>query len=178
VRRELCAEVSTALVWVPHLTDHGVERLVVDAGRRDDDALLGEPAGGGRHRAGFRAADVGVVRSCDGEAELGAGDERDVGEVRASGERIVEHEDVGSLRVVLHDRRDRIRHRAEVDRDVLGLRDHAAALVEERRGAVAPLLDVGGERGADERGAHLLGDGPEGVSENLELNVHAPVTPS
>ena len=53
---------------------------------------------------------------------------------------------------------DRVGHRAEVDGDVLGLRDHPAALVEERGRAVAPLLDVRRERGADEHGAHLLGD--------------------
>ena len=61
-------------------------------------------------------------------------------------------------RVAAHDGGDGVGHRAEVDGDVLGLRDHAPALVEERGRAVAPLLDVRGEGGADEDGAHLLGD--------------------
>jgi hypothetical protein len=178
VRGELGAEVASALVRISHLGDHGVERPVVDSRGRDDDALLGERARCGRHRPRLSAADVGVMRARDGEAEVGAGDERDVGEVRAAGERIVEHEDVGSRRLVLHHRGHGIGHRPEVNRDVLSLRDHSTALVEEARRAVPPFLDVGGERGADERRAHLLGDGPEGVSENLELNVHAPVTPS
>src|SRR5205807_4813067 len=40
------------------------------------------------------------------------------------------------------------------------------------RRAVAPLLDVGRERRADERRAHLLRDRAEGGAEKLELNVH------
>ena len=145
----------------------------VEPRRRDHDALLLERARVGRHAARLGAADVGVVGARDGEAERGARDERDVGEVRAAGERVVEDEDVVAARVVAADRGDRVGHRAEVDGDVLGLRDHAAALVEERGRAVAPLLDVGGERRPDQRRAHLLGDGAERGPENLELNVHA-----
>ena len=51
---------------------------------------------------------------------------------------------------------DGVRHRAEVDRDVLGLHDELAGGVEERRRTVAALLDVRRVRGANERGAHLL----------------------
>ena len=112
----------------------------------------------------------------DGEAERGARDERHVGEVRAAGVRVVEDEDVVRARVVPHDGGDRVRHRAEVDGDVLGLRDHPAALVEERRRAVAPLLDVRRERRADEHRAHLLGDRAQRAAENLELDVHGLVT--
>jgi hypothetical protein len=39
----------------------------------------------------------------------------------------------------VHDGSDRLGHRTEVHRDVLGLRDHATVLVEERRRAVASL---------------------------------------
>src|SRR6266498_6131527 len=49
---------------------------------------------------------------------------------------------------------------------------HPPALVEECSGAVAPLLDVGGEGRADEHGAHLLRDGAERRSQNLELDLH------
>ena len=73
-------------------------------------------------------------------------------------------------------RRDGVGHRAEMDGNVLGLGDHAAALVEQGGRAVAPLLDVGRERGADEHGAHLLGDRAERAAENLELNVHVRVS--
>ena len=40
--------------------------------------------------------------------------------------------------------------------------------VEDRRGAVAPLLDIGGVGRADQRGAHLLGDGEERGADDLE----------
>ncbi len=75
-----------------------------------------------------------------------------------------------------HDGGDGVRHGAEVDGDVLGLGDQAAARVEERGRAVAALLDVGGEGRADEGGAHLLGDGAERAAKYLELDVHAFVT--
>ena len=67
---------------------------------------------------------------------------------------------------------DRVGHRAEVDGDVLGLRDHAAALVEDRGRAVAALLDVRGERRADQHRAHLLGDRAQRLAEHLELDRH------
>ena len=123
----------------------------------------------GRHAARLHSADVGVVRAGGREAELRAGDERDVRQVRAAGEGVVEDPGLSRLRVVLGDGRDRVGHRAEVHRDVLGLRDHAPALVEDRRRAVAPLLDVGREGRANEDGAHLLGHRAERAAENLEL---------
>src|SRR5256885_3228864 len=42
--------------------------------------------------------------------------------------------------------------------------------VEQRRGAITPLADVGGERRADEHEAHLLRDGREGVPHHLEAD--------
>src|SRR5712692_9887142 len=71
---------------------------------------------------------------------------------------------------------NRVRHRAEVDGNVLRLHDHPAALVEERGRAVAPLFDVRGERGAHEHHAHLLGDGAQTAADDLELDVHDLVT--
>src|SRR6266700_8001905 len=64
-----------------------------------------------------------------------------------------------------------------MDGNVLGLRDHPPARVEEGSRAVAALLDVRGEGGAYEDGAHLLGDRPKRASEHLELDIHALVTP-
>src|SRR5205823_3894426 len=55
---------------------------------------------------------------------------------------------------------------------------HAAPRVEERGRAVAPLLDVGRERGADKRRAHLLRDRAERRAEKLELNIHDRVSTS
>ena len=64
-------------------------------------------------------------------------------------------------------RGDGVGKRAEVDRDVLGLRDHPPARVEEGGRAVAPLLDVRGEGGADEGRAHLVRDRAERGTDHL-----------
>src|SRR4029450_95067 len=66
--------------------------------------------------------------------------------------------------------------RPEVHGDVLGLRDHATPRDEERGRAVAALLDVRGEGGADEDGAHLVGDRAKGGADDLELDVHFTVS--
>ena len=58
----------------------------------------------------------------------------------------------------------------------LGLGDHPAVPVEEGGRAVAALLDIRRERGADEHGAHLVGDRPERRADQLELNFHSFVT--
>ena len=174
--RELRPEVAASLLGVPHLRDQRVERFVVESGRRDDDPLVRQCARVGRHASGLDAADVCVVRARDGEAERRAGDEGHVGEVRAAGVRVVEHEHVAGRGVVAHHRGDRVRHRPQVDGDVLGLGDHPATLVEDRGRAVAPLLDVGREGGADEHRAHLLGDRAQRAAENLELDFHDLVT--
>ena len=96
--------------------------------------------------------------------------------MRAAGVRVVQDVRVVGAGVHAPDRVHRVRHRAEVNGDVLGLGDQPTAVVEQRRRAVAPLLDVGGEGGADQDGAHLLGDRAEGAAENLQLDVHGLVT--
>src|SRR4029077_8263185 len=60
----------------------------------------------------------------------------------------------------------------EVDGDVLRLRDHADRLVEDRSRAVAALLDVRRERGADEDSTHLFRDRAERAPDHLQLDVH------
>ena len=84
--------------------------------------------------------------------------ERDVGQVVAAGERVVEGEHVTGARIAGSHPAHRLRHGAEMHRDVLGLRDQAPVGVEQRRGAVPALFDVGGVGGPDEHLAHLLGD--------------------
>ena len=71
-----------------------------------------------------------------------------------------------------HGRGDRVRHRPEMHGDVLGLRDHASRLVEDRGRAVAPLLDVRRERRADQDRTHLLRDRAERAADHLQLDVH------
>src|SRR5258707_10117265 len=55
-----------------------------------------------------------------------------------------------------------------MDRDVLGLAERLARRIEQRRRAVAPLLDVGGMRGADQRLAGFVDDRGEGSADDLD----------
>src|SRR4028119_230606 len=86
----------------------------------------------------------------------------------APGVRIVYRKDVPGAGIVAHDRRDCLGHRAEVDGDVLGLGHHAAPTVEERRGAVAPLLYVRGVGATDQDRPHLLGYPRQGARQHRE----------
>ena len=113
------------------------------------------------------AADVGVVRARDGEADARyAGDERDVGQVRAAGVGVVERR-----------RRRRAPGRGRMTAATAsgmaprwtGMCSACAIMrprcVEERGRAVAALLDVRREGRADEHGAHLLGDRAQGAAD-------------
>ncbi len=170
VRGELGAEVAPPLLRLPRRPDEALEHLVGEELRRQDHALLLQRVREGRQARGLDPADVGVVGARDREAEVGARDERDVGQVRAAGVRVVEDRDLPRPEVEPHDRGDGIGHRAEVDGDVLGLGDHPSTLVEQRGRAVAAFLDVRGEGGADQDGAHLLRDRPQRGADDLELN--------
>src|SRR6266480_352380 len=86
--------------------------------------------------------------------------------------RVVEDEHVVGAGVVAYHGCHGVRHRAEVDWNVLGLRNHPAAFVEERGRAIAALLDVRGKGRPDEHGAHLFGHRAQRTAENLELNIH------
>ena len=178
VRGDLGPQVAAPLVRVAHVREQQRQHLVVEPDRRDDHALLVELARLGGQARRLHAADVRVVRARDGEAARDARDDRDVRKVRAPRVRVVEDVELAGLRVAGLHGRDRLGHGSEVDGDVLGLDDHAAALVEERGRAVAPLLDVGREGRADEDGAHLLRRRPQRGTDHLELNFHASVTPS
>ena len=70
VRGELGSQVAAALFGVPHLRHERRDHLVVEPGRRDHDALFGQRARIGGHRAGLAAAHVGVVRTRDREADF------------------------------------------------------------------------------------------------------------
>ena len=61
------------------------------------------------------------------------------------------------------------RRRAYVHGDVSGVLDHPAFGVEEGAGEVAPLFDVGRERGAHEQLAHLLGDALQPLAVDLQV---------
>src|SRR6185295_13145309 len=63
---------------------------------------------------------------------------------------------------------DEVQEAAEVDRDVLGLAQRLAGGIEQCRRAVAPLLDVGRMRGADQRLAGLLDDRGHGGTDDFD----------
>src|SRR5688500_440795 len=94
------------------------------------------------------------------------GDEGYVGQMSSAGVRIVDGEDFARFGVAVHEGRDGIGHRTKVDRGVFGLGDHAALRVEERRRAVAPLLDVRRVGAPDQDGPHLLGDAGQSAGQH------------
>src|SRR6185437_14039930 len=79
-------------------------------------------------------------------------------------------------RIAPYDVRHQVEEAAEMDRDVLGLAQRLALRVEQRRRAVAPLLDVGRVRGTDQRLAGLLDDRRHGRADHLDsdgIDAHA-----
>ena len=112
--------------------DFGVNFAALDElDGRQDEAFLKDLAGEG-HGAGAHAADVGVVGSVGDEEggfgvgwlEEDGGDERDVGQVGAAAEGVVEDDGVAGLHAdVLDGGADGEGHCAEVDREVVALRD-------------------------------------------------------
>ena len=92
-------------------------------------------------------------------------DDGDIGQMRASGERIVENDDIalppgshGAAR-----RRNAGCQRAQMNRNVRGLGDQFAVAIENRARKIEPFFDVGRKPGALERLAHLFGDAREPV---------------
>jgi hypothetical protein len=182
---ELGAKVGLALARGPHPPREVVEELAVERprpnqpGGLDHDPLVGEPARVRRHAARRGAADVRVVGAAGGEAEqvavLALGledgrDQRDVGEVGPAPIGVVEDPGVAGGVLLVEHGRDRRRHRAEVDRDVLGLHHHLALGVEQGGGGVATLLHVRGVGGTDEHRAHLVAGGAQRAEHDLEVD--------
>ena len=69
VRRELGAEIASALCRVAHAGDERLEHLVVKPRGRDHHALLVEPPRAGGQASRLARADIGVVGAADGEAD-------------------------------------------------------------------------------------------------------------
>ena len=138
--------------------------FLVDAGREAGVAARGHPA------------HVGPVGAHGGEDEqLPAredGEEHgDVVQVGSAAIGVVENDDVPLVDVpleVLHGAAHRPRHGHHVPGMVVGLRHHLRRRVEQRAGEVVELVDHRGERGADDRGAHLLDDGAQALADDFE----------
>ena len=133
---------------------------------------------GDGHGAGSHATDIGVVGAAGDEGKGGGGrfekvgrDEGDVGKVGAAEEGVVEDDAVAGMQIggeLLDGSQDRKRHGAEVNRNVGGLGDKLASLVEEGAGIVTPLFDIGRAGCFAQDKPHLFGDGSKEVFEDFE----------
>ena len=186
VRATLCPQVRTALSGVAHVRQQqpldGIVALAAGdvPNRRYPDALGVYLAGTGRHTARCRPADIGVVGPGDGVRHglPVVGERRDechVRQVCAALKRVVEEEHVARPGVAVEHRRHCLRHRPQVDRDVLGLCHHPPLAVEQCRRAVPPLGYVRRVGTTHEHCPHLLGDALELCSQNLQLDRVEPV---
>ncbi len=101
-------------------------------------------------------------------------DQRDVVEVHAAQVGIVDQDAVARLEPLRPVGADGPRHDVGQRAQMRGLGeclgDRAQVAVEERAREVPAGLDVGGVGGAPQGGAHLLGDGQQGVADDLEAN--------
>jgi hypothetical protein len=169
-----------------------------DTCNRNANAFLEDRARAAGNRAGHGAADVRVVSGVGRERDEPTlpehrRDEVDVRQVAAVGEiRIVADEHVAVAHVgernVAQQRIDAPGERSQMQGNLRALRDQPPPAVEQRDRAIAPLLDVGRERRADQRVVHVLRDGQQAVAEHLHrdgvenrFRSHAaasPVTPS
>ncbi len=99
------------------------------------------------------------------------GDDGDIGEVRASVVRRVQHEDIAgpqASRVVTQHCPNAVAHGPEVHGHVRRICDQVAAAIEQRAREVESLLDVDRVRRVLQHRAHLLGDVHEVTVEYLE----------
>ena len=174
---DLGAEVADQLARDAHVgPDHGEEvldRLAfgVEPDPRQPQALLehlGVVAGA---RARHPAADVAVMGDRDGEAEQrlaleGRLDDEHVRRVARAVERVVDDVDVPGPEAVaeaLEQRLDRVRDRAELQRDRHRLSDGLSGRPAERGREVHRVADDRRVRRAEDRGRHLVGGGLERV---------------
>ena len=165
-------EIAEELARVPHVRrdhpEHVVARraAVVQQERRHAEPFLPDLRGRGVVAAVRRAADVAVVRAVDRpEREAVAGEHRHehgkVGQVVAAEIRIVQQVDVAgadAARERVEHGPDRPRERADVDRDVLGLRHEPARAVAQRGGKIPAAVQDLGVRRAEHGFAHLRDD--------------------
>ena len=138
-------------------------------------ALFGNVAREGRHGAGRRAADIGVMAAARHIETCCAIHEhrchhRDVRQMRAAviGRIGDEHVVFAHGLVLLHDRGDAIAHRSQVHRHMRRIRHQPAIGIEDRAGEIQPLLDVHRGGGVLQRRAHFLGDGHEEIGEHFQ----------
>ena len=151
---------------------------------RNAEAFLVDFAAGA-HGAGVGSANIGMV-STGSDIEVGSAvlcsahihrhHQRDVGEVGAAAEGIVEHDYVAGFESALSSffRFDRggygHRHGTEVHRHVISHGDDLAFGIEDGAGVVAALFDIRRERSAAQCSSHFFGDGVVEVFEDFEFD--------
>ena len=184
-------EVAAEFAGVADVQREQIEQIVaqlsglVELDRRNAQAFLKDL--GGRRIVGAMggAADVALMGAHDGpEQALAAVEHRhERGEIRqmaAAMIGIVEQDDVARLHVLepLLDRERRPGQRADMDRDVVGLRDQAAARVADRQREIAAGIEDLRIGGAKHGFAHLLHDRTEtmlddGAGDGIDLGGHS-----
>ena len=169
---DLGAQVAAADAGRAHVGEDQLEHVVARAAAAGSRAPPARFARVGRHRARAHAADVGVVRARDREAEdlavdVDRRDERDVGQVRAAAERVVEDQDVARRRARARSPPPPPRASRRGGRGCARpARPSRPCGVEQRGRAVAALLDVRRVGAADQHRAHLLGDARQRAGEH------------
>ena len=122
---------------------------------------------------GARGDPAPHLRRLANEYRRHGGDVREMGAAEIG---IVDDDDVAwggrALVIELDGRLHRHGHGAQVDGHMGCLRNHAAVVVEDGAGMVAPLLDVGGMSAALHRHAHLFGYRRKEMAKDFELKCH------
>ena len=147
-RGALGCEIGAPGLRGAHVGEQEALHVGCEAERRHDHALGKQLAGPGRHAPRLHAAHVGMVRPHHAVAAHRAvhvygADQRDVGEMRPPGIRVVQDEDVARRGGECPHGRDGLVQRAQMHRNVRRLGDHLARGVEQGRGAVASFPYVG-----------------------------------
>ena len=149
----------------------------IQKGRGNDDALLGERLGQGRHRAGADSAKFSVVCAVGHVAEelLGViehrADHGDVRQMRAAVAGMVGDDHVaGAKRLAKRNRAHTEAKGPEMHRNVRRVDNKLAVAIEQRAGVVETFLDVGRDRGALQQLPHLLDDRAEPIREQFQLD--------
>ena len=117
--------------------------------RRDDEAFLNELARTRRHAARRHSPDIGVMGSHDTVAadlsvDVDRADQRQIGEMAASGVRVVQQEKFARFgrRIEMTHGSNRVRQGAQVDRNVRSLRDHLTVRAEQCGRCVPAFTNV------------------------------------
>ena len=184
-------EVAAKLARVPHVQRQHVQHILArPAGfgqpdRRNPQPFLPDLGRTGVIGAMGGAADIALMGAHDGPEQALVAIEhrhegREVGQMAATEIGIVEQEDVARLDVLeaLLDRQRRPWQRADMDRQMVGLRDQPRACVANRQRKVAAGIEDLGIGGAKHCLAHLFHDRTEpmlddGPCDGIDLGGHA-----